>query len=66
MEGLIILGKRSMKKMSQSDLAKAVGVSVTTIKNIENNRHEPKANLLKKICDTLEFDINEMWPKEDE
>lgn len=48
--------------MSQTDFGKRLGVSLSVINNIENNRlakPEQKLSLLKLIC--KEFSVNEEW-----
>ncbi|WP_231663993.1 helix-turn-helix transcriptional regulator [Pseudanabaena sp. 'Roaring Creek'] len=46
---------RTLRRCSQQDLAKAVGVSRQTISNWENGREEPKLKLwqYKALCKTL-------------
>ena len=44
---------RALNKMSQSELAKKVGVSRNTISSIETGQYSPTAKLAFVICKTL-------------
>lgn len=45
---------RSFKKLKQSELAKQLGVTNTTISNWENNISKPDLDMLSYICGVLE------------
>ena len=49
------------KKMSREDLANKVGVSMTTISNINSEKNLPTINLLLQIAEALNVDIREMF-----
>jgi transcriptional regulator with XRE-family HTH domain len=51
--GFEIKKLRSMRGMSQDDLANAVGTSVTSISGIETGRHKPRQALLTKLAEIL-------------
>lgn len=50
-----IIKKRKALKLSQSKLAKRVGVSTQAISNIENGRAKPSVETAKKLGDELGF-----------
>lgn len=45
---------RKEKKMSQTDLAKLVGVSRNTISSIETGQYQPTAKLILLLCIALD------------
>ncbi|PWA07546.1 helix-turn-helix transcriptional regulator [Flavobacterium laiguense] len=49
------------KGMSREDLANKVGVSMTTISNINSEKNLPTIHLLLQIAETLNVDIREMF-----
>ena len=51
----IIREKREKKGLSQSALAKLVGVSQPAINQVESGARTPSLALLMKICDALEI-----------
>ena len=55
--------KEIMKKegVSREDLAKEVGVSLTTISNISSEKNYPAIPLLVAIAEALDVDIREMF-----
>lgn len=66
MEDLLILKNRlrvarAEKNMSQSELAKAVGVSRQTISNIETGAFCPTAKLALIICIALDKQFEELF-----
>ena len=64
-EGLILRNKladiRKEKGLSQSDLAKLVGVSRNTISSIETGQYQPTAKLALLICIALDKKFEEMF-----
>ncbi len=52
--GKRIKESRLAKKFTQPQLAKAIGVSNGIISIWENDINEPKASLLKSLCEVLE------------
>lgn len=52
---------RVEKEMTQSDLAKAVGVSRQTIIAIEQGEYNPTINLCKSICETLGKTLDDLF-----
>lgn len=50
-----------LKGMSREDLAKKVGVSMTTISNINSEKNLPTISLLLQIAKVLDVDIREMF-----
>lgn len=53
--------KRVEKGIKQGDLAKKVGVSRATLNSIENNRTQPKKNLMLKIAEELGCSVGELF-----
>ena len=49
------------KGVSRSDLKERVGLTETTISNINSGLHLPSIENLKKIADALDVDIREMF-----
>jgi transcriptional regulator with XRE-family HTH domain len=65
MAGISLLGfeikkLRSMRKMSQEDLAIAVGTSVTSISGIETGRHKPRQSLLTRLAEVLHVPVEKL------
>lgn len=52
---------RSEKKLSQSDLAKLVGVSRNTISSIETGQYCPTAKLALILCTALDKKFEEVF-----
>ncbi|MFM1793261.1 MAG: hypothetical protein RLZZ252_1615 [Bacteroidota bacterium] len=57
---------RAIKKISQDDLAKLVGVSRQTINAIENNKYYPSLELGLKLSKILECSVNDLFSLDDE
>jgi transcriptional regulator with XRE-family HTH domain len=51
----------AQKGMSREDLANKVGVSMTTISNINSEKNLPTIHLLLQIAEALDVDIREMF-----
>lgn len=51
----------TQKGMSREDLASKVGVSMTTISNINSEKNLPTIHLLLQIAEALDVDIREMF-----
>src|SRR5437667_11487663 len=54
--------QRIQVEMTQTELAKAVGVLRTSIANIEAGRQKPPLHLLYKLCMELGVEIAEILP----
>jgi len=50
-------------RISQTELAKMIGVSRTTIANIENNRQQLTIPMLYQICSALDVPVADVLPK---
>ncbi|SNR32464.1 DNA-binding transcriptional regulator, XRE-family HTH domain [Lutibacter agarilyticus] len=61
MEILRLKELMSQKGMSREDLANKVGVSMTTISNINSEKNLPTIHLLLQIAEALDVDIREMF-----
>lgn len=57
---------RLEKDMSQSDLAKVVGVTRQTIGLIESGGYNPSLNLCISICKALDKTLNDLFWEEEE
>lgn len=55
---------RSEKNLSQTELAKAIGVSRQTINMIESGSYNPTVALCIKICKALDVTLNDLFWKE--
>ncbi len=51
----------SSKGLGREELANKVGVSVTTISNINSEKNLPTISLLLQIAEALDVDIREMF-----
>jgi transcriptional regulator with XRE-family HTH domain len=51
----------AQKGMSRDELANKVGVSMTTISNINSEKNLPTIHLLLQIAEALDVDIREMF-----
>ncbi len=57
---------RAIKKISQDELAKLVGVSRQTINAIENNKYYPSLELGLKLSKILQCSVNELFSLDEE
>ena len=53
--------ERAVKKISQAELAKAIGVSRQTIFAIENNKFVPSTELALKLSEYFVKTVNEVF-----
>jgi transcriptional regulator with XRE-family HTH domain len=51
----------AQKVMSREELANKVGVSMTTISNINSEKNLPTIHLLLQLAEALDVDIREMF-----
>lgn len=51
--GTTIQRLRKEKKLSQGEFAERIGISPTSLSQIENNKTTPKASTLDRICSEL-------------
>ncbi|MNQ53371.1 anaerobic benzoate catabolism transcriptional regulator [compost metagenome] len=61
MEILRLKELMAQKGMSREELANKVGVSMTTISNINSEKNLPTIHLLLQIAEALQVDIREMF-----
>ncbi len=57
---------RAIKKISQDELAKLVGVSRQTINAIENNKYYPSLELGLKLSKILQCSVNDLFSLDEE
>ncbi len=55
---------RLAKNLSQTELAKNIGISRQTINMIENGSYNPTIELCIKICKELDVTLNDLFWKE--
>lgn len=55
---------RLEKNLSQTELAKSIGVSRQTINMIENDDYNPTISLCIKICKALDKTLDELFWRE--
>ena len=55
---------RTRKNLSQTDLAKNIGVSRQTINMIENGGYNPTIELCIRICKELDVTLNDLFWRE--
>ncbi|MDJ0681568.1 MAG: helix-turn-helix transcriptional regulator [Xenococcus sp. (in: cyanobacteria)] len=55
---------RNKKGYSQEDLARAIGVSKTTIQSWENQRGMTSVMRILKLCRELDADVRDLFPVE--
>ena len=55
---------RIKKNLSQTDLAKNIGVSRQTINMIENGGYNPTIELCIRICKELDVTLNDLFWRE--
>ncbi|MBE6631006.1 MAG: helix-turn-helix transcriptional regulator [Ruminococcaceae bacterium] len=55
---------RIQKKLSQTELAKNIGVSRQTINMIENGGYNPTIELCIRICKELDVTLNDLFWRE--
>ena len=60
-----VKGYRLEKKMSQSSLAKEIGVARQTINLIENDKYNPSLDLCIRLAKVLGTDLNSLFWEEE-
>jgi transcriptional regulator with XRE-family HTH domain len=55
--GMMIKIARKTRRITQSDLAKAIGVSNKSVSAYESGRIQPPLKMLEKIADSTEHDV---------
>lgn len=58
---MVLKMAREKKRMTQEQLAEAVGVSRSTIAMIENGTNQPSLVVAKKIASVLDMSIEEIF-----
>lgn len=53
--------ERLAREMTQRDLAEAVGVGVPHISKVEAGRENPSDELLEKLAETFDLDVDELF-----
>jgi transcriptional regulator with XRE-family HTH domain len=60
MIGTRIRDLRMQKHLSQSYLAKTVGIPQPTLSDIEHNRYEPRVSMVNKFADVLGVTVDNL------
>ena len=55
--------RRALRRMSQTDLANAIGYSAVMISHYETGRSLPPLGVAKQICKVLRTDLRELFPE---
>ena len=55
-----IITSRLRLKLTQAELARRVGISVSVLRNIEHERTEPRTETLLRLCEVLGLTLDEM------
>jgi transcriptional regulator with XRE-family HTH domain len=61
--GESVRNSRKRRKLSQEALAKLVGLTRTSLTNIENGRQHPPLHTLCEIVEQLQVDFSELLPR---
>ena len=56
---------RKNKKLTQEQLANKANISVRTIANYESGKREPNVEILVKICNALNIQVNDLFDNND-
>lgn len=59
----VLIGFRLENKLSQSEMAKTLGISQSLLSCLENGTREPSFQLGKQIADAIDVDLAVVFPK---
>ena len=59
-----VRGTRKSLKMTQAQLADAVGMSRTVLSNLENGTFKPSVDQMEALAEVLGFEVTEMFLEE--
>lgn len=59
----VLIGFRLENKLSQSKMAKTLGVSQSLLSCLENGTKEPSFQLAKQIADVIDVELGVVFPK---
>ena len=60
-----VRGTRKSLKMTQAQLADAVGMSRTVLSNLENGTFKPSVDQMEALAEVLGFEVTEMFLEEE-
>ncbi|MEW8441817.1 MAG: helix-turn-helix transcriptional regulator [Candidatus Thiodiazotropha taylori] len=63
--GAVIKKRRQSLKLTQSDVAERVGITRTSVTNIEQGTQKPPVHLLYRFCHELRLSLDEVLPDPD-
>ena len=55
--------RRALRRMSQTDLADAIGYSAVRLSHFETGKALPPLKVARKICKVLKTDLAELFPE---
>ena len=58
--GRLLKNERLARKLSQEQLAKAIGITQAQISYYESNKNEPSIGICEKIADFYEISLDEL------
>lgn len=61
-----LMAERLNRGLTREALAKELGVSTETVRNIESRRTTPRVKTAKAIADLYECEVTDIWPVTDE
>jgi XRE family transcriptional regulator, fatty acid utilization regulator len=52
---------RLLRGLSQDDLSRASGVSISNVNRIETGKQQPRPSTLRRLAAALDVDVMELW-----
>ena len=64
MNNKLLKNHRLSKNLTQKELAKQVNISERHYRYIESGNRNPSINLALRLCDILEMDLTDLFPRQ--
>ena len=64
MNNKLLKNKRLSKNLTQKELAKQVNISEHHYQRLEYGTRNPSINLALRLCDILEIDLTDLFPRQ--
>ena len=64
MNNKLLKNHRLSKNLTQKELAKQVNISERHYQNIEYGKANPSISLALRLCDILEIDLTDLFPRQ--
>ena len=64
MNNKLLKNKRLSKNLTQKELAKQVNISERHYRYIESGQRNPSINLALRLCEILEIDLADLFPRQ--